>query len=138
MFTAERASRRRTRNEVLQPVDGAGRGRIAVHGERQAVEEGILGVLDAAFKQVDNGLGTAVLEFLQTGNGDRDGRLPDRIFRRRKRLARGDIQGLVAGISPVIACLFMTRFYTSPCSSDYIFTLASVGRSWTGYSFVTV
>lgn len=105
MFTAERASRRRTRNEVLQPVDGAGGRRIAVHGERQAVEEGILGVLDAAFKQVDNGLWTTILQFLQTGNGDRDGRLPDRIFRRREGLRRGDIQSLITAV-PLAVCYF--------------------------------
>ena len=52
--TANSPRRRGRSNQVRQTVDRAGQRTVAVHREREAVEERVLGVLDARFQQVDD------------------------------------------------------------------------------------
>lgn len=122
---ADNSRRRRRRNEVLQPVDRS-RGRsVAIHGKRKAVQKSVFGVFDTRFQQVDDGFLARVLQLLEPRDRDCNRRLPDRIFRRGKRLRRADVESLV---SCVIAERFMIRICMSPCSSDYIIPFGSGAR----------
>ena len=67
----------------------------AFYNGLSTVKKGPFSILNSPFEQINYGLFSRILDFLQTRNGDRKSGLPDREFRRSKGLRRADIKRLI-------------------------------------------
>ncbi len=107
---------------------------VRIDAGRHGVPESILASVNARLDEVNHGLFAGVLEFFQTGQRDRDGRLLEREAGRRHRVVKRHVQEFVTLFDAL--ALYPGRLHVA--MQVRLSHRFRVGHSWRDYSFVTL